>query len=76
MEIPVIEISGRYATEIWVMSDVHYGHVQCDIEHFKVYLDWLGKGYHKVIGIGDYFVRESYFFEEPLGKNSERGYWF
>lgn len=54
-EIPVIKISERYITEIWLLSDVHYGHVDFDEEHFQVYMDWLGRGYHKVLGIGDYF---------------------
>lgn len=54
MEIPVVKISDRYMTEIWVCSDVHYGHVEFDEEHFQVYLDWLGKSYHKVLGLGDY----------------------
>ena len=33
-EIPVVKISERYITEIWLLSDVHYGHVDFDEEHF------------------------------------------
>lgn len=54
MQIPTIKISDRYMTEIWVMSDVHYGHLCHDEEHFQVYLNWLSKSYHKMIGLGDY----------------------
>ena len=53
-EIPTIKISERYITNLWLMSDVHYGHKQFDEEYFNIYLDWLGKGYHKVLGLGDY----------------------
>lgn len=54
LKIPTIKISERYVTEIWVMSDVHFGHKNFDGEHFDIYMNWLAKGYHKMIGLGDY----------------------
>ena len=54
IDIPTIKISDRYMTEIWVCSDVHFGHENFDAEHFQIYLDWLGKRNHKFLGLGDY----------------------
>jgi len=56
LDIPVIRINERYMTEVWILSDVHYGHKDFDREHFNVYMKWLASGkYHKVLGLGDYF---------------------
>jgi len=64
--IPILKISDRYATDIWLMSDVHFGHVNFDKDYFDIYLKWLTRGYHKVLGIGDYV--ESVFPSNAAGK--------
>lgn len=55
MEIPRFEISNRYTTDVWILSDLHLGHKKCDIDLFYRYLDWLGaKRTRRVLGLGDY----------------------
>lgn len=55
MEIPRFEISSRYTTDVWILSDLHLGHKKCDLGLFQRYLDWLGaKKTRRVLGLGDY----------------------
>lgn len=55
MEIPRFEISDKYTTDVWILSDLHLGHKNCDLDLFQRYLDWLGANKRRrVLGLGDY----------------------